>query len=223
MFFNHEKKQIQVHMDTLDQVTRQRNRAYQYLVIIMLSCFILSCAVWILATIHTVVPVIAVVDAQGHVVKQSIVSSEQWVGDERVVQSEIYNFIQHCNTYDPVWRQHYADLCRLHASTEVAKQYTQEISQVNGDNPYVRLGKDGRIYPKVTGIHRLDEQQFQVSYQLVTEQSGSIIRTDYYRALISYAFTGQPLSLGDRWENALGFAVTAYRKEAELNLSQEGM
>lgn len=217
---HHEKKQFQVHIATLNQITKQRNRAYVYLALLIMSCLCLSVTAVVLANIHTVVPVIAVVDAQGHVVKQSVVSSEKMMTDERVVQSEIYNFITNCNTYDVIWRQHYADLCRLHASKDVAQQYTDEVSQTNSLNPYMQLGKEARTYPKITGIHRMNDHQYQVTYQLMTEQSGHIVTTDYYRAFINYVFTGQPLSLSDRWENALGFAVTAYRKEAELNISK---
>ncbi|MBD4256077.1 type VI secretion protein, partial [Xanthomonas citri pv. citri] len=39
----------------------------------------------------------------------------------------------------------------------------------------------------------------------------------YYTALVRYTFTFKPLALGDRWENALGYATTAYRKDQELS------
>lgn len=219
--YNHEQKQLQVHVATLAQMKKERNTAYFYCFLIVICCLCLSVVLVVLAKIHTVVPVIAVVDAHGHVIKQSTVSSEKMMADERVVESEIYNFITYCNTYDVAWRQHYADVCRLHASDDIAKHYTNEITQKNNNNPYQGLDKNSRIYPQINGIHRIAEQQYEVAYQLITEKSGQVIKTDYFRAFIQYVFTGQPLVLGDRWENALGFAVTNYRKERELNLSKE--
>lgn len=215
--FNFKKKLYQVHLYSLHHLAQQRNRAYMYGVVLTGCCLLLSAAVMVLAQRHTVVPVIAVVDAQGHVVKQDRVTADKMMADERVIQSEIYNFITNCNTFDLTWRQHYADLCRLHAAKNVAEQYTREISQESTDNPYQQLAKNSRIYPKITGIHAIEDHGYQVAYQLITEQTGSIVNTQYYRAFIKYRFTAQPLSLGDRWENALGFAVTAYRKAPELN------
>lgn len=195
----------------------ERNRAYLFCFLLMLCVISMGFAVATLATIHTVVPVISVIDANGHVVKQEIVQRETIQDQESLVQSQIHDFITYCNTFDPAWRQRYSDLCRLHSSQQVADVYDQEISPENPNNPYFLLGSNGKRTPKITSISAIDKQAYRVSFQSVTEKPGSAPTIDYYTALVRFSFTNKPLALADRWENALGFVATSYRKDQELS------
>ena len=200
-----------------NKLKQERNRSYLFNALQALVIVGLAVAVVTLAEIHTVVPVVSVIDGNGHVVKQNVVSKETITGQESFVQSQVYDFVMYCNTFDPDWRQRYADLCRLHSTPAVAKQYDAETSPENPANPYYQLGQGGRRYPKVTGITSLDKEAFQVSFQAVTEKPGAETKVEYFTALVRYTFTFKPLALGDRWENPLGFAATAYRKDQELS------
>lgn len=215
--FDLKRAMQKVQFESVHQLRKERRYAYCGIVLLLCCVCVLGVAVTVLSDIHTVVPVVAVVDANGHVIKQQVVDAETITAEESVIQSEIYNFVTSCNTFDYAWRQHYADVCRIHSSQEVARQYLQEISQNNAYNPYFQLGKQARRYPKITGITFLEKNTYQVAFQLITEKAGEIVKTDYYKAYIRYKFTAKPLALGDRWENALGFAVTAYRKDQELS------
>lgn len=200
-----------------NKLKQERNRAYLLVALLLFALGGLASAVAVLAQVHTVVPVVSVIDANGHVVKQQVVSAETITGQEAFVQSQVYDFIMYCNTFDPDWRQRFADLCRLHSTQAVAALYERETSAENPDNPYYQLGTGGRRYPRITGITSLGKDAYQVSFQSITERPGSPPKTDYYTALIQSTFTFKPLALGDRWENALGYATTAYRKDQELS------
>lgn len=194
----------------------ERNRLYMVCGLLLLGIIALSIAVATLASIHTVVPVISVIDANGHVIKQEVTSKDKILGQDSFIQSQVYDFVQDCNTFDPAWRQRYSDLCRLHSSKQVAEQYDQEISPTNTNNPYFLLGNNGRSYPKITSISAIEKHAYRVSFQQITEKPGSAPTTEYYTALVRFTFTGQPLALADRWENAMGFVATSYRKDQEL-------
>lgn len=198
------------------RLKQERNRAYLFIGVLALCVIVLSVAVVVLSQIHTVVPVVSVIDANGHVIRQQVVEPKTITGQESFVQSQVYNFVHYCNTFDPAWRQRYADLCRLHSSPEVAAQYDAETGADSPDNPYLKLGK-GRRFPKITGITSLGLGAYQVAFQLVTEKPGAAPQVAYYTALVKYVFTHHPMALEDRWENALGFVVTAYRKDQELS------
>ncbi|WP_430504827.1 VirB8/TrbF family protein [Ralstonia pseudosolanacearum] len=200
-----------------NKLKQERNRAYLFIALLLFVIGGLASAVTVLANIHTVVPVVSVIDANGHVTKQQVVNKETITGQESFVQSQVYDFIMYCNTFDPNWRQRFADLCRLHSTQAVAAQYDAETSPDNPNNPYYQLGQGGRRYPKVTGITSLGKDAYQVSFQSITEKPGSPSQTEYYTALVRYTFTFKPLALGDRWENSLGYATTAYRKDQELS------
>jgi type IV secretion system protein VirB8 len=206
-----------VQLGGANKLKQERNRAYLFIGLLLFVVGGMASAIVVLASIHTVVPVVSVIDGNGHVVKQQVVDKETIVGQESVVQSQVYDFVMCCNTFDPDWRQRYADLCRLHSTKEVASQYDAETSPDNPNNPYYQIGQGGRRYPKITGITSLGKEAYQVSFQSITEKPGSPPTTDYYTALVHYAFTFKPLALGDRWENALGFVATAYRKDQELS------
>lgn len=205
------------HISERSKLKQERDRAYLLISLLLFGIVALSIAVATLASIHTVVPVISVIDANGHVVKQEIVQREIIQGQESLVQSQIHDFITYCNTFDPAWRQRYSDLCRLHSSQQVADIYDQEISPENTNNPYFLIGSNGKRTPKITSISAIDKQAYRVSFQSVTEKPGSAPTIDYYTALVRFSFTNKPLALADRWENALGFVATSYRKDQELS------
>lgn len=206
-----------VQLGGTNRLKQERNRAYLFIGLLLFVIGGLASAVTVLASIHTVIPVVSVVDANGHVVKQQVVSRETITGQDAFVQSQVYDFIMYCNTFDPDWRQRFADLCRLHSTQAVAALYDRETSAENPNNPYYQIGPGGRRYPKITGITSLGKDAYQVSFQSITEKSGSPPKTEYYTALVQSTFTFKPLAVGDRWENALGFATTAYRKDQELS------
>ncbi|VVE85383.1 type IV secretion system protein [Pandoraea sputorum] len=200
-----------------NKLKQERNRAYLFIGLLLFVVGGMASAITVLASIHTVIPVVSVMDANGHVLKQQVVDRETITGQESFVQSQVYDFIMDCNTFDPAWRQRFADLCRLHATPDVARQYDAETAAENPQNPYYLVGQGGRRYPKITGITSLGKDAYQVSFQSITEKAGTEPKTEYYTALVRYTFTFKPLVLGDRWENALGFAATAYRKDQELS------
>ncbi|VVE59096.1 type IV secretion system protein [Pandoraea sputorum] len=200
-----------------NKLKQERNRAYLFIGLLLFVVGGMASAITVLASIHTVIPVVSVMDANGHVLKQQVVDRQTITGQESFVQSQVYDFIMDCNTFDPAWRQRFADLCRLHATPDVARQYDAETAAENPQNPYYLVGQGGRRYPKITGITSLGKDAYQVSFQSITEKAGTEPKTEYYTALVRYTFTFKPLVLGDRWENALGFAATAYRKDQELS------
>ncbi|AKK24989.1 type IV secretion system protein [Pandoraea oxalativorans] len=200
-----------------NKLKQERNRAYLFIGLLLFVVGGMASAITVLASIHTVIPVVSVMDANGHVLKQQVVDRQTITGQESFVQSQVYDFIMDCNTFDPAWRQRFADLCRLHATPDVARQYDAETAAENAHNPYYLVGQGGRRYPKITGITSLGKDAYQVSFQSITEKAGTEPKTEYYTALVRYTFTFKPLALGDRWENALGFAATAYRKDQELS------
>lgn len=200
-----------------NRLRQERNRAYLLIGLLLVCVAGLGGAVAVLAKIHTVIPVVSVLDANGHVIKQEITTRETLTAHESFVQSQINDFVVYCNTFDPAWRQRYADLCRLHSTQEVARQYDAETAAENPNNPYYHLGSGGRRSPRITAITAISKDAYQVSFQSILEKPGSETKTEYYTALVHYTYTFKPLAIGDRWENPLGFAATAYRKDQELS------
>lgn len=202
-----------------NQLRHERNRAYLLIVILLGVIVAQALAILFIMPLKTVVPAIATIDENSHVTKVQVVNVETMLSNESLISSELHQFITNCNTVDETFRQRLSDLCRLHATPEVARQYDGEYSPENPQNPYYLLGAKGKRSVVITAVNLLDKDKGlgQVTYRTVTEKAGSAPTTEYWTATLRYTFTGLPLSIGDRWENPLGFAVTAYRKDQELS------
>jgi len=200
-----------------NKTKQERNRAYLLIGFLLVIIAALVPAVTVLSKIHTVIPAVAILDANGHVVKQYVVNAETITGMDSFVESQVHDFITACNTFDPAWRQRNSDLCRLNATEEVAKQYDLETAAENPNNPYYLIGPGGRRYPKITAINSLGKHAYQVDFQSITDKPGGDKKIEYFTALVRNTFTFQPMALGDRWENPFGFAATSYSKNQRLS------
>jgi len=200
-----------------NKLKQERDRALLFNLLLAILLALSIAANVVLAKIHTVIPVVTTIDANGHVVTQQVVSRETISGIASFVENQVYHFITACNTFDQAWRQYYADMCRLHSTESVARQYDQETGKDNPNNPYYLIAPGGRRYPKITAINPIEENAYQVEFQSITEKPGAAPKVDYYTALVRSTFTLQPLALGDRWENPLGFAATSYSKNQKLS------
>lgn len=211
--------------DGRNKLRHERNRSYFLNVFLLLVIAVQAVGLMVLSEWQKIIPVITMVDANGHVLKQEVVSKESIMANEAMVQREIFAFIQAANTFDVTWRQHYSDLTHIRATPAVAQQYDLEISNTSPENPYYLLpNKRSRFVPKITGINTIATDMVQVKFQLILDdptpeerKESKQIKPLYYTALVKYTFTGIPLSLGERWENPLGFVVTSYRKDQELS------
>jgi len=215
--FKNDSAMQQMVISSTNKLKQERDRALLFNVLL---AFLLALSIVgnvVLAKIHTVIPVVTSIDANGHVVRQQVVSKETISGMASFTENQVYQFITVCNTFDQAWRQYYADMCRLHSTESVARQYDQETGKDNPNNPYYLLASGGRRYPKITAINPLEENAYQVEFQSITEKPGAAPKVDYYTALVRSTFTLQPLALGDRWENPLGFAATSYSKNQKLS------
>lgn len=215
--FTGDKATQQQQLDGTNRLTLERNRYYLVNVVLLVLVALLVVAVMVLSNLKTVIPVIAVMDANGHVIKQQVVNSETISGLDSFVQNQVYDFIMACNTFDPDFRQHYADLCHARSSQDVANQYDAEIAPENTNNPYYVIGKNAKRYPKITSITNIADHTYQVAFQSITAKQGVDVKTEYFTATIRYMITSQPLAIENRWENPLGFGVTSYRKDQELD------
>lgn len=199
---------------------QERGRLYLVLGAMGVSIVGLGVAVASLASNHEVVPIVVALDANGHVARQQVVTPETVAANESVLQSNVHDFVVACNTFDPAWRDHYADLCRVRSTPTVAEQYSLMISPENPQSPYLEVGEKGRRYPEVVAINKLEGNAYQVAFKSILEKPGTKPDVSYYTALVRYAHTLKPLKVGDRWENPLGFVATAYRKDQELSRSK---
>lgn len=200
-----------------NEAKTSRNRAYLLIGLLLVVIAAQAIAIAVMMPLKTVEPVYTTLDtATGHVVKVQVLTPEALLNDEAALQSELYDYIKNCNTIDPPNRQYLSDLCRLHSTVQVARQYDAEMSADNPQNPYYMVGQDGRQTVNVTSVSLLNKDTAQVTFETTTEKAGVVKKKEFWKATLRFKVTGEPLALNNRWENPHGFAVTAYRKDQEL-------
>lgn len=195
-----------------------RNRAYALIVLLLLVIISQAIALTALMPLKTVVPALATVDtATGHVVKVAVVSPEELSAQKSVILNELHDYVVKRHTLDPADRQNLSDWVRIHSTPSVANEYDAEMAPENPANPYLLLPGGARRFVDVTAVNLLNQNTGQVQFRTRTGQPGTNIEPEFYTAIIRFEFTGTPRAIGDRWENPLGFAVTAYRADQQLS------
>lgn len=202
----------------LTEVKLARNRAYALIVLLLGVIAAQVAALILLMPLKTVVPALATIDtSSGHVVKVALVSPEELAAQKSVILNELHDYILQRNTLDADDRQRLSDLVRIHSTDAVAREYDIELSPENPSNPYYTLPAGARRFVEISAVNLLNQNTGQVQFKTRTGKPGNNPKTDYFTAIVKFEFTGTPRAVGDRWENPLGFAVTAYRVDQQLS------
>lgn len=199
------------------KVKQERNRSLFLNGAQAISIVALACAVYVLSDLHTVIPVVATIGADGEVLRMRVIDKENVSAEQALIEGDLYSFVEACNTFDPRRKQALSDTCHLYTTPDVARQYEQEINPDNPRNPYGILGEKEWIEAKAFGINKVGDT-YQVSFVSNFHQAGKPdpVPTTY-TANLKIANTLVPRSLGERWVNPLGTVVTVYRKSEELS------
>ncbi|MHC5208928.1 VirB8/TrbF family protein [Pseudomonas chlororaphis] len=199
------------------KVKQERNRSLFLNGAQAVSLVALACAVYVLSDLHTVIPVVTTIGADGEVLKMRVIDKDNVAAEDSLIEADLYDFVNSCNTFDPRRRQVLSDTCHLYSTPDVARQYEQEISPDNPANPYATLGEKEWIEGRAYGINKVGDV-YQVSFTSYFHQAGKNepVATNY-TANVKLAHTLKPRKLEDRWVNPLGTVITVYRKNEELS------
>lgn len=215
--FKHDEEARRKHLVENKKLRQERNRSLLGQGIQAVVSIGLVVAVAFLSKTHTVIPVVTVIGADGEVLKQRVVDKNNVSSEEALIESDLYTFINACNTFDPRARQEMSDICHMFSSPEVARQYEHEIAADNARNPYLSLDDKAWITAQAYGITKIGDL-YQVAFNsnyYATPTSDP--KTTQYVATVKVQHTGEPRALGDRWINPLGTVITVYRKNEELS------
>lgn len=118
------------------QKTKQeRNRSFYLNGIQAVAILGLGIAVAALAEIHTVIPVVATIGADGEVLKMRVIDQDNVSSEDALIQGALYDFVSACNTFDPKRKQQLSDACHLFITPDIAREYEQLVNPENPDNP----------------------------------------------------------------------------------------
>ena len=104
----------------------------------------------------------------------------------------------------------------LWSADAARSDYIQRTQIANPDSPLVRYPRSSVIETRVKSVSPLDARAALVRFDTVRRDAGGLLqRPRAYVAVIRYRFSGEPMSVEDRFVNPLGFQVLRYRRDIE--------
>ena len=102
-------------------------------------------------------------------------------------------------------------------SGEVARtQYLAAMQPGHPDNPLVRYPRSSTLEVRVKSVSPIAPNVAMVRFDTQRrDANGSVHPPNAWAAVIRYTYTGEPMSLEDRFINPLGFRVLRYRRDPE--------
>lgn len=102
-------------------------------------------------------------------------------------------------------------------SGEVARsQYLTVMQPGHPDNPLVRYPRSSTVDVRVKSVSPIAPNVAMVRFDTQRrDANGRALPPNSWAAVIRFAYSGEPMSLEDRFINPLGFRVLRYRRDAE--------
>ena len=119
-------------------------------------------------------------------------------------------------TYDPVdlaENYHAVELMSLGAEERF---FHQSIASSNPASPIVRYGREARRAVRIKSIVFLNERTAQIRFTATVQRSSSLPSSSDWIATVAFKFGPVPSLEAERLINPLGFSVTHYRIDQEV-------
>jgi type IV secretion system protein VirB8 len=148
-------------------------------------------------------------------VEQPLTDTSKLTANDAVTASNIVQFIQARETYDPYWLQNNYDKAMLFAKGDAARDL--KVLFNGSDSPMKTYGKDGRVSVQIESLNFLNDETALVRFTTTTIMPNGPPKgvTYYWAANVRYAYSSTPLRQDWRFINPLGFQVFEYRKDQE--------
>jgi type IV secretion system protein VirB8 len=177
----------------------------------------LALALLMLTPLKTVEPYTLLVDKQtGFVQALKPLDAQQVSGNTALTQSFLVQYVIARESFDISAVQANYRKVSLWSQGDARAAYVASVQASNPDSPLARLPRTTVIETRVKSVSPLGQNAALVRFDTVRRDVGG--RTEPARAWVSvirYRYSGEPMSLEDRFVNPLGFEVTRYQRNAE--------
>jgi type IV secretion system protein VirB8 len=177
----------------------------------------LALALMLLTPLKTVEPYTLLVDKQtGFVQALKPLDAQQVSGNTALTQSFLVQYVIARESFDISAVQANYRKVSLWSQGDARSAYIASVQAANPDSPLARLPRTTVIETRVKSVSPLGQNAALVRFDTIRRDAGG--RTEAPRAWVSvirYRYSGEPMSLEDRFVNPLGFEVTRYQRNAE--------
>lgn len=174
-------------------------------------------ALLVLTPLKTIEPYTLLVDKQTGFVQALKPLDAQFVSpNTALTQSFLVQYVIARESFDISAMQANYRKVSLWSEGDARNAYVSGIQASNPESPLVRLPRTSVVETRVKSISSLGGNAALVRFETVRRDAGAAPRpAQAWLAVIRYRYSGEPLSLEDRFVNPLGFEVNHYQRSAE--------
>lgn len=204
--------------DRVGAAARQQRIAWIVASVAGATSLALAIVLALLLPLKTTVPYVVTVDRQsGAVQAATTLSGSRLRESEAVIQAQLANYVRARESFDETdLKQQYRQVQLLSAGP-VAQNYVAQMAASNPGSPLRVLGKGDTVEVSVQGVSLLAPGVGLVRFETNRRAPGAVAAArGVHVAAISFGFAERALRMEDRFDNPLGFQVTRYRRDTEL-------
>jgi type IV secretion system protein VirB8 len=161
-------------------------------------------------------PIIVVKDSEtGHVQVASPLSALRLERDEALVESQVLEYVQARESYDPRDLQVNYERVYVQSSREIWKPYEELYERGRPGNLLDLYQQNTQVEVRIKQISLPEPGRAQVRFSTVTRR-GNQTRTEHWAAALQFRYVERARDLTERSRNPLGFQVVHYRRDQEV-------
>jgi len=174
-------------------------------------------ALLLLMPLKTVVPYTLMVDRQTGFVQELKPLDAQLVSSQSALtQSFLVQYVIAREGYDGDSLEADYRKVALWSAGDARQSYLSSMQASNPDSPLVRYPRTSIVDVQVKSVTPLGKQVSMVRFQTQRHDAGGHDEpAQQWVSVIHYTYSGEPMSVADRYLNPLGFKVTRYNRSAE--------
>lgn len=202
--------------DVQGGLRRSRRIAWTVAAVAAAIALIEALALVLLVPLKTTTPYVFVVDRQtGYVETARPLQPGQLTQNAAVTQSNLVQYVLARETFDVNdLRPAYRKAMQLSAPT-VRDQYARAMSSRNPQSPLRQYRKTTQVKVTVKSVSLLGPASALVRFDADRTEEGQAPQRTAYAAVIGFRYVQSAMTMGERFDNPLGFQVTSYRRDAE--------
>jgi type IV secretion system protein VirB8 len=203
--------------DRQDELRTSRRWAWIVAAVAVVIALFEAAALLLLVPLRTVVPYTLLVDRQtGYVQALEPVDAQLISSTAALTQSFLVQYVIAREGYDRDTLQADYRKVGLWSAGSARRQYIAHIQASNPNSPLVRLPPSSEVNVQVKSVTPLGKNVSMVRFATRRHDArGRDYPTENWVAVIRYSYSGEPMSVADRYVNPLGFKVEHYRRSAE--------
>lgn len=203
--------------DRLTDLQTSRRRAWFIGGIMAFVAISEAIALMVLLPLKTIEPYTLLVDRQtGHVEALRPLDASVITPDEALTRSFLVQYVIARETFDIATLQQDYRRAVLWSDGEARGAYISDMLASNPQSPLSRLPRNTVVEVEIKSISMLSDSSSMIRYSLVRRDRGAQPRSLGNRvSILSWTYSGEPMTMADRLVNPLGFQVTRYRSDVE--------